>query len=62
MSEFLHCRDCGYIGPNEDNDLSASDLMDQVESGDLEWDDYQDLLAGTRFACPNCSSLDTEVS
>ncbi len=61
MSEVIHCNDCGFTGPNEDNGHDAGELMDQVEAGELEWDEYQELLDGSRFSCPNCHSLDTEV-
>lgn len=60
--EIIHCEDCGYTGENDDNELSASDLMDQVECGEIDWDEYQDLLGGTRFACPSCGSLNTQVA
>lgn len=62
MSEVIHCNGCGYTGPNEDNGHSASDLMDQLEAGEIEWDEYQELLDGSRFACPSCQGLDTEVA
>lgn len=60
--EFIHCEDCGFTGENEDNGLDASDLMDRLECGEIEWDEYQDALEGTRFACPSCGSLQTQVA
>lgn len=60
--EAIECNDCGHKGPNEGyTEVSASDLMDQFEAGELDWDEYQDALGETRFACPSCGSLNTEV-
>ncbi|MCJ0765329.1 hypothetical protein [Variovorax terrae] len=62
MSETIHCNACGFNGVNEDNGLEHGDLMEQLEAGDISYDEYEELLGGTRFSCPGCGSLDTEVS
>lgn len=62
MSEHIHCNDCGFVGVNADNGESAADLMDRYDLGELDWEEYQSLLAGSRFSCPSCGSLDTEVA
>ena len=59
--EIIECNDCGYVGPNEDNGLSASFLMDEWEAGEIDNETYQSLMEGTRFACPQCGCLNTQI-
>lgn len=61
--EVIQCNDCGCVAPNEGySEVSASDFMDELEAGELDWEEYQSALGETRFACPSCCSLNTEVS
>lgn len=57
---MLTCNNCGHVSPNHDSDVSVSDAMDQLEAGEIDYSEYEDLIAGSRFVCDQCGSLDTE--
>lgn len=60
---MLYCNSCGFIGPeHEGNEVSLSEAMDMLEADEIEWAEYQEIVEGNKFSCPNCSSLDTELS
>lgn len=60
---MLYCNSCGFIGPeHEGGEVSLSEAMDMLEAGEIEWAEYQDIVENDKFSCPNCHSLDTEIS
>ncbi len=59
--EIIECNTCGYVGPNDDNGLSLSFLLDEVEAGNIDNETYQSLSEGTRFCCPHCQSFETQI-
>lgn len=60
---MLYCNSCGFIGPeHEGNEISLSEAMDMLETGDIDWSEYQEIASNDKFSCPDCSSLDTEIT
>lgn len=60
---MLYCNSCGFVGQEHNaSEVSPSDAMDMLEAGEIEWSEYEEILEGDKFTCPNCSSRDTEVS
>lgn len=54
------CRDCFNV--EEAKEGSASDLMDDLEAGVVDYDEYQELLLQCRFVCSECGSMETYES
>lgn len=54
------CRDC--LNVEGAKEPSATDLMDDLEAGIVDYDEYQELRLQCRFVCSECGSIDTYES